>query len=412
MADLGLMRLRTLAQYAAALPVCHGLPLASSFKINEIQSLADWTILLRREPGSDDYTYCQYGEGIADHYGQDMTGRAVSDLSGHISIFIAALYQAAIIRRESVLSEHEAPSVAFVHSWRRLIIPLAEADGTINSFAVGNIPDSPLRAGLDIVPDPAFVFDQNQLLRFANSAACRLFPWVLDARQVNLRQFFGKSIQELIDRARKNDGTHTFRRNVNLPSLPRRQFELTAGITLHAQQQVCIITLRDITKQFQAVRKIRRLAETDVLTNLANRHMFDRTLARMAGAGQPPFALFLIDLNNFKSVNDRYGHPIGDALLRAVGQRLKRRCRESECVARIGGDEFAILLPKITSQEQAQKRSLQLLQSFDEPFHLDEHTIRASASVGWSIHDGTGRPSQILMQTADRALYRMKGTIH
>lgn len=140
-----------------------------------LDRFGDWMMVLDVLPGGEDFRYAHYGRGIADHFGRDMTGNLSADFGGHIGTFFTALYRAAFLRRERVLSEHEPPIQVFVRSWRRLIVPLIGADGTVVRFAAINVPDHELRAGLDIVPDPVFLVDEDRIVRYANPAARELF---------------------------------------------------------------------------------------------------------------------------------------------------------------------------------------------------------------------------------------------
>lgn len=141
----------------------------------EFAALSDWAMILEEAPGEGEYRYIHYGSGIAESYGQDLTGKRVSEIGGHISVFFRALYSAAAQRRQIVKSVHEPPRQVFVMAWRRLIVPLADARGDVRRFAVANVPDNPLRAGLDILPDPVLIVTEPGRVCCANRAACLEF---------------------------------------------------------------------------------------------------------------------------------------------------------------------------------------------------------------------------------------------
>lgn len=146
----------------------------SAFKLAAFDQLAAWIMLV--EPDAGHYRYIHYGAGIAEFYGADMTGQSTEGFTSHIAQFFEALYRAVEQRGEWVLSEHEPPAAVFVRSWRRLIVPLMSDDGkTVEAFAVANLPENDLRAGLELMVDPVFVMDADQQVHFANRAAHKLF---------------------------------------------------------------------------------------------------------------------------------------------------------------------------------------------------------------------------------------------
>ncbi|MEL6801024.1 MAG: PAS domain-containing protein [Pseudomonadota bacterium] len=146
----------------------------SAFKLAAFGQLTDWIMLV--EPEDSHYRYVHYGAGIAEFYGRNMTGGTTEGFTSHIAQFFEALYRAAQQRGEWVLSEHEPPAAVFVRSWRRLIVPLMGEDGkSVEGFAVANLPENDLRAGLELMVDPVFVLDAEQQVHFANRAAHKMF---------------------------------------------------------------------------------------------------------------------------------------------------------------------------------------------------------------------------------------------
>ncbi len=152
-----------------------------------------------------------------------------------------------------------------------------------------------------------------------------------------------------------------------------------------------------------------RDAVTDPLTGLFNRRGFDMALAR-AAAQEEPFATMVIDLDYFKEVNDTHGHSIGDAMLAQMATLLTEVMREGDTIARIGGDEFAVLLPGVTSQAKLQGISDRLLDQLHEPMTLGHGVdVLISASIGTARHKRL-MPEQVAdaLSVADRALYAAK----
>ncbi|WP_170984461.1 putative bifunctional diguanylate cyclase/phosphodiesterase [Rhodoligotrophos defluvii] len=152
------------------------------------------------------------------------------------------------------------------------------------------------------------------------------------------------------------------------------------------------------------------LAFTDGLTGLPNRLMFSQCLERdLAGvrAGQTTLALLYLDIDNFKNVNDTWGHPAGDELIREVARRLLSVCRESDTVARLGGDEFAILCVD-TDAENGRRVCNQVLKAFGEPFTEIGQQMSITVSIGMALAPAAGIEASELFRKADIALYRAK----
>ncbi|MBI3812148.1 MAG: EAL domain-containing protein [Nitrospirae bacterium] len=160
----------------------------------------------------------------------------------------------------------------------------------------------------------------------------------------------------------------------------------------------------------RAEETVQYLAYHDVLTDLPNRAVFYDRLHQCiltAYREKKPLTLLLMDLNRFKEVNDTFGHQSGDLLLRQIGPRVRRCLRESDTVARMGGDEFAILLPN-THVEGASLTARKILKALEAPFVLEEVTIDIGVSIGIALYPDHGEEGDALVQRADMALYETK----
>jgi diguanylate cyclase (GGDEF)-like protein/PAS domain S-box-containing protein len=172
-----------------------------------------------------------------------------------------------------------------------------------------------------------------------------------------------------------------------------------------------ILMLADVTERRRAEETIRQLAYRDVVTELPNRVLFNDRLTRAlayAERNQRELSVMLLDLDHFKRINDTLGHEAGDLLLRLVGQRLEGRLRKSDTVARMGGDEFLVLLREITQGDDIATVATKLLEAFREPFTLDGHELHITASIGVAVYPEDGNDPSALVRNADAAMYYAK----
>ena len=173
-----------------------------------------------------------------------------------------------------------------------------------------------------------------------------------------------------------------------------------------------VATHEDITERQRSQERIARMARHDALTDLANRVLFrermDEALDRYRCTGKG-YTIFIFDLDLFKAVNDSLGHPVGDALLREVAQRLLDATRETDTVGRLGGDEFAILQHAESHQgERAVALAQRLLEVVGAPYEIDGHRVVIGISIGIAMAPQDGIDSAHLLRNADLALYRAK----
>jgi len=172
-------------------------------------------------------------------------------------------------------------------------------------------------------------------------------------------------------------------------------------------------TIMDITERRRAEAHVTYLAHHDPLTGAANRTVFTREIERAASNladGGRAFGVLLIDLDDFKAVNDTLGHAAGDALLIEVTKRLKKRVREADIVARLGGDEFAILAPGLEAREQIEVLARRIGQELSAITSVDGRPIRIGASIGGAVAPVDATVAEDLLRCADLALYRAKGS--
>ncbi|CCH48052.1 two-component system response regulator [Pseudodesulfovibrio piezophilus] len=201
-------------------------------------------------------------------------------------------------------------------------------------------------------------------------------------------------------RARKKDGEIIWcSESSRLVTLEGKETEFIEGV------------LEDVTKRKLNEMELKHLATVDSLTGVPNRHLFfDRAEHALAHAKRygTKVAVLFVDLNDFKRVNDTYGHQTGDELLRMVAERLMRRTRETDTLARLGGDEFGVLLTNLEDPESAVFVSGNLLEVMDSPFIIQGESIKVGATVGISYYPDDGKDCVTLISRADAAMYGAK----
>lgn len=162
-----------------------------------------------------------------------------------------------------------------------------------------------------------------------------------------------------------------------------------------------------------AEKRLTFMATHDYLTRLPNRLLFEdrfhQATARASRSGEK-FVVISLDLDKFKSVNDAYGHPVGDETLIEAGQRLAHALRSSDTCARIGGDEFGFLAESIHNKGDVLRVMEKLTRALTEPIVLRENIIRISASMGAALYPDHGSDLETIMKAADKALYSVKDT--
>lgn len=169
----------------------------------------------------------------------------------------------------------------------------------------------------------------------------------------------------------------------------------------------------DITEQKRAEERIQHVADHDSLTSLPNRLLFIDRLSQAISiakrdAGQ--FALLYLDLDKFKPVNDSRGHDSGDQLLKMVAERIREQVRESDTVARVGGDEFTVILHDISSPQNAAAVAQKIIAALATPFRLgsDSQEMAIGSSIGIAVYPNDGQDHETLIKKADAAMYRAK----
>jgi diguanylate cyclase (GGDEF)-like protein/PAS domain S-box-containing protein len=208
-------------------------------------------------------------------------------------------------------------------------------------------------------------------------------------------------LRTFVYRVRRKDGTLTW-------------FETTSRAIFDAGTRrftEFVSVSRDVSERRQAEEQIEYQAYHDALTALPNRLLFrDRLTVALAHAKrlESPLAVMFLDLDRFKYVNDTFGHSLGDELLRAVAARLRSVLREGDTIARMGGDEFTILLGDLKSEDDAAKIAQKLLETIAHPLSVEGHELYVTTSVGIALYPNDGDSAEALLKNADSAMYRAK----
>ena len=167
----------------------------------------------------------------------------------------------------------------------------------------------------------------------------------------------------------------------------------------------------DITERKAMEEQVRRMAQCDPLTDLPNRRLFSDRLQQalvLAERERTRLAVMFLDLDRFKPINDRYGHAMGDLVLKEVATRIQSSLRASDTLARIGGDEFVVLLPHISSASDVVGVAEKIRQVLNQPFSVDGQVMSLSSSAGIALYPEHGDTEQALVRNADTAMYYAK----
>lgn len=172
-----------------------------------------------------------------------------------------------------------------------------------------------------------------------------------------------------------------------------------------------VAMISDITEKKELEHRLKNLAHRDALTGLKNRHAFEEDIRKIILHAQThnlKFALLYMDLDKFKPINDNFGHAAGDAVLQIVAKRLMNQVRGMDKVARIGGDEFTVILNQIEKRENAEKIAAAITESIEQPMHYKDSTLNISSSIGVVIFPDDADNMDTLISRADKAMYTVK----
>ncbi|MCP4286329.1 MAG: EAL domain-containing protein [Gammaproteobacteria bacterium] len=281
-----------------------------------------------------------------------------------------------------------------------------------------------LRTVIDAVADPILVIGKDYQIKMYNSAALKSYgnkDGIESAELTGLCHKITFGENEPCDNTGHpcplhqvlKTGQSTTALHLHNTANGECTFELSASPFADSEGRILGIVQvsRDITEKLKAEDRIRFLAHHDALTGLPNRVLlrdrFTQAVNYADRAGHSVAVLFL-DLDHFKDVNDSLGHKVGDRLLQEVVARLSSIVRSSDTVSRLGGDEFVVVIPQAEVQGAPEQIAGHFLKELNEPFYIDRHNLRLSASIGISLYPIDGEEFDTLLKNADTAMYSAK----
>jgi diguanylate cyclase (GGDEF)-like protein/PAS domain S-box-containing protein len=321
---------------------------------------------------------------------------------------------------------------SLVNAITQLAPPPNEADATAEDAQPAFVEDrslvvSSLGLLMDNIADELWYCDANGNLVFVNRAGLRNlgFSELGEAIQPietwlsTLEDFEGENRPRLPEnapllRSLRGEVITDCEEIIRHPKTGRMLHREVFAAPIHASNGEIIgsvAVVRDVTERREAEKQVRRLALNDALTGLPNRTILHDRLAHalaLARRESEKLAVMIIDLDQFKDVNDTLGHPAGDQLLRNVGHRLSRVIRDSDTLARLGGDEFALVQGQVRLPSDAAALAGKILDAVCAPFQLEGLEVCAPASIGIALFPDDGRDPAELLKNADLALHRAK----
>jgi diguanylate cyclase (GGDEF)-like protein/PAS domain S-box-containing protein len=272
-------------------------------------------------------------------------------------------------------------------------------------------------AVLNLHYDGAVVIDRDQRIVFANAAAERIFGYPPDA-------LVGKPLAMLVPERLRSRHTESCREylRAGAPALMANRPVLQAlhmsGAEVPVSISICnfdaggsryaIAIVRDAATVSSELGQAAARAETDVLTGLGNRAALSRRLRHELADARRGFGLLYLDLCRFKPFNDRYGHRVGDRVLRIVAERIRGAIRRRDLATRVGGDEFVVLLPGVAHPALLEQRASLVGDSICRPFSVEGVTGQVGVSIGGVIAPPHGATEAALLERADQAMYEAK----
>lgn len=275
--------------------------------------------------------------------------------------------------------------------------------------------EAKFRGIFEVASDAIYLIDLEGVVVDANHAAAKMLFYTRD-------QLIGKRLSDFMSK----EGYREIKKIVEetddykavaLTVEQKRQdgtfvaAEVSLRLCTMGQEKRIVMLARDATERKKYEQAITHLALYDTLTNLPNRNLFNeqvKNALHRAKRNKYKAAVMFLDLDYFKSINDNYGHGVGDLLLKEVGQRISGILRQEDALARLGGDEFAVLLPQITKAADAGLVAEKICREIRKPWFISGHNFTITLSIGIAIYPQDGQSGEELLKNADIAMYNAK----
>lgn len=260
--------------------------------------------------------------------------------------------------------------------------------------------------------DPVIIHHPDGTLLWANESAsssagmtakefAELPPWGWSREPAEMRE---RHVAEL-----RATGKSEFLSHDTGPDGDGSIVEVSARWVETDEGPIIVSVTRDVTEKLRAEEMLREMAFHDPLTGLANRALLDdRLKLAIANAERHGdlLGVVFLDMDDFKPVNDTYGHDVGDRVLKVIAERLANQVRHEDTVARMGGDEFLVLLPRVSEPDALQGIAEKLVALVSRPIELDGHTLEVTPTCGYALYDRARDDAHSLVMRADIAMYQ------
>nr|WP_249317179.1 sensor domain-containing diguanylate cyclase [Bacillus sp. FJAT-50079] len=275
------------------------------------------------------------------------------------------------------------------------------------------------RTLVEYLPE-AIVKQRNDKIEFANSSAIKLFG------RDTLEEVIGNSVWDFLASAGKRNIQHIIEtlydgNYLKEPETLVDKFYRSDDKEVYAEVKIIPIgskekpdiqmVFQDVTEQKRHEQQLEYFAYHDPLTGLKNRRVFTEIVTESMEAAKnnlEKIAMMYIDIDEFKSINDTYGHDVGDQLLQQFAERLKSSVRKEDVLCRVGGDEFLVLLKDISKEKEIVDIAERMLLVFQEAYKIDDFSLHVTSSIGITIFQDDGLDYQSFIYRADQALYQAK----